>query len=494
MAYMHEELVMDTEEFLRWSTDQAGLHELIAGQPYRAQERDSKFFRVLVNLSSVLKQHLRGSEDTSFIRGQSVVVDEYNVVVPDLMVVPRSDSGRQPRIVFDIVAGRTLAAEIRRRSAAAHLMRSLLEHVTLDVENREAILRRRDATGVWTTTSFREEEVVEFTTLGMSIRVADAFLGLDRNDPALTLREFLTWNADETIRHEFHKGAIITMAGTTVNHNRVVQGINFHLLAQMRSTQCDVFIIDVQLNVEGVPGSYLPDLCVACDPQDLTNDDAIERPLLLIEVLSRSTRAYDRTVKRRSYLQIPTLMEYVLVDYLARRIDIHRREPDGRWSLHQLIGDAPLELKSVDLVIPAEEVYRRVRFADSVRLPTPSQTAATPTPAWRARLEEISHMPVDWDDAGASPVDERALKGATALLQLRPEVARECTIFPTREGGIEIEFIRGDWDLSASFSSDGQIEIFGVEQRGSGELQPQTFGEVGADLLRLLDQFLVSKA
>lgn len=361
MSSLFKELLMTADHFLQWQSDQEVLHELVGGKKFPLPPRDPAFFRALVNVTTAVKRHLGDGELASFIRGQALVIDDYTVIQPDAMVAARIAIQPAPLLVFELVGNEGRAADIVRRSFAARQMPTLREHVSVDMAARSIEVRRRDGGGHWKTQTFREGEVADLSSIALRLDVAAAFKGLDAPDPRLSAQEFLDWDADEDGKHEFIGGRIVSMTGAKFGHVttciNLTTALNLHLL----NTPCRVLMADFRLQGAG-QDYYFPDVSVTCEP--LTEDHvAMRSPLLLIEVLSKSTRAKDRGVKRQAYLRIPSLREYVLVDCLKRRIDIHRRGPDGAWSLHQFIADAPLRLESLDLEIPAAFVFANVPMA-----------------------------------------------------------------------------------------------------------------------------------
>ncbi len=364
MSFMYQELQMTADEFLSWQLDQEELHELSRGHLHALPERDKAFFRVLVNVTAAIRHHLRNSELAVFIRGEPLVIDAHHVMCPDAMVATR----RQPAApvwTLEIVHAASRTADAARRTLALRRLGALAEHVTVDLAARTLRVDRRLASGTWTSVSLAEGEMVDFQALRMRFAVSAAFAGLDGERPALALPEFLAWDRlpgrSGHARYEFSDGAIVALSGARLNHERVVRNVVVAVSEHLDGTGCEVFGSNLRLACDGSEGGFLPDASIVCDAADLANDEEIRRPVVLIEVVSRSTQRRDRSLKREHYLRIPSLKEYVLIDYRQRRIDIHRRQEAGTWSLFQCIAGSPLTLTSIDFVMPADKVYARVR-------------------------------------------------------------------------------------------------------------------------------------
>jgi len=102
---------------------------------------------------------------------------------------------------------------------------------------------------------------------------------------------------------------------------------------------------------------FYPDVFVTCDEADLATDMIFRRPLLVVEVLSESTQAYDRGLKFAAYRQIDALREYVLIDPDNRRVEVFRRNERGNFELIDQTGAPQLELESVQMRLPMGEVF-----------------------------------------------------------------------------------------------------------------------------------------
>ena len=102
----------------------------------------------------------------------------------------------------------------------------------------------------------------------------------------------------------------------------------------------------------------------------------LTNPILLVEVLSPTTEAYDRGAKFAQYRRLESLREYVLVSQTEARVEVFTRG-DGRWTFFEAIGmDAECPLPSLGIALPLAEVYERVVFAPATLRVIPSAPAA----------------------------------------------------------------------------------------------------------------------
>ncbi|WP_437822017.1 Uma2 family endonuclease [Sorangium sp. So ce1078] len=174
-----------------------------------------------------------------------------------------------------------------------------------------------------------------------------------------TYAEYLEQERASPTKHEFLGGESFAMAGGTPEHARLSARVIVALGAQLTRRPCDVFSSDLRVRVLATGLATYPDVSVVCgqlarDPED---KDAVVNPLVLVEVLSDSSEAYDRGEKFAHYRRIPSLKEYVLVSQAHRRIEVFRRNEDSSWTLHEAGPGERARLASIDGVLDVDEIY-----------------------------------------------------------------------------------------------------------------------------------------
>lgn len=172
--------------------------------------------------------------------------------------------------------------------------------------------------------------------------------------------DYLAWEATQAERHEFVDGEVFAMAGAEDRHVTVCLNIAMALRQHLRGTPCRTFMSDMKVQADAASSYFYPDVVVTCSAADADSRQIKREPLLIIEVLSPGTEAYDRGEKFQRYRQIPSLAEYALVDIERRRVDVFRKLPDGLWVLHPFDAEVPVILASVDLTIYAETLYAEI--------------------------------------------------------------------------------------------------------------------------------------
>ncbi|WP_009543207.1 Uma2 family endonuclease [Crocosphaera subtropica] len=163
------------------------------------------------------------------------------------------------------------------------------------------------------------------------------------------------------IKHEYRKGQVYAMVGAKKSH--IVLGANLTTLLNIHlaDSPCLVLNSDIKVRLEEANCYYYPDIAVVCDEREINNtDDFILYPVLLIEVLSKSTEAFDRGQKFSDYQTCPTLKEYVLIHQNEMKIECYYHNESGNWTekIYQ-VGDE-VEFFSINYRGSIEAIYRKV--------------------------------------------------------------------------------------------------------------------------------------
>lgn len=187
----------------------------------------------------------------------------------------------------------------------------------------------------------------------------------------MTLDQFVDWqDTQPEQKYEFYEGIPYAMTGARNAHVVVSLNLATALKSRLRGRPCRAYGPDVNFRVEEIDALFHPDVTVSCDPADHAAKDAIRRPILVIEVLSDSTAAYDLGKKFQAYRQSSSLREVGFIDPEARRVEVFRKGSDGHWVLYDFAGLPEVELASLGVVLPTAEVFEDI---DSIEgAPAPS--------------------------------------------------------------------------------------------------------------------------
>ena len=173
----------------------------------------------------------------------------------------------------------------------------------------------------------------------------------------MTAEKFLAWDKTQTLRHEFMRGEIFAMAGGEDRNNTAALNLVFALRQHLRGSACRVYASDVKLRIDSADCYFYPDVMVTCSAADLEDRLIKREPVLVVEVLSASTAAFDRGEKFAAYRASPKLTEVLLVDVQRRRCDLYRKGADGLWVLHPSEPGAGVRLASVELDVAGTELW-----------------------------------------------------------------------------------------------------------------------------------------
>ena len=174
----------------------------------------------------------------------------------------------------------------------------------------------------------------------------------------LTPEEYFAWEATQLEKHEYINGEVYAMSGGSVNHGRIAIRFTAMFDSHLENTGCITGNSDVKVNIVGSNNYTYPDASVTCDDGDKTTTQYITYPCLIVEVLSASTEAYDRGGKFRMYRQNPALIDYLLVSSTSIEIDLYHKNHAGDWLIINYKAGDIIELKSINLNFPIEQVYR----------------------------------------------------------------------------------------------------------------------------------------
>ena len=178
----------------------------------------------------------------------------------------------------------------------------------------------------------------------------------------LSLEDFLAWENSQPERNEYFRGEVFAMTGARRAHGRVVGNLMRHLGNQLEGSPCQVFAESMKLQI-GDDTILYPDVFITCHPADLATELIFRAPTAVIEVLSPSTQAYDRSKKFALYRRLPSLKEYVLVDPDTRRVESFRVGPGGLWTLHDMSETPSLVLESPPCTVMMDDLFAGVDAA-----------------------------------------------------------------------------------------------------------------------------------
>lgn len=183
--------------------------------------------------------------------------------------------------------------------------------------------------------------------------------------PIFTPEEYLTIDRASQCKNEYYNGEIFAMGGASESHNLIVTNIVRELSLQLKGRPCKVYSSDMRVKVSPLGLYTYPDIIALCGEARFDDEqrDTLLNPALIIEVLSKSTEAYDRGEKFEHYRKIESLTEYVLVSQEKQHIDHYIRQSDNQWLFSEANRkDSIIELSSISCSLPVIEIYDKVEI------------------------------------------------------------------------------------------------------------------------------------
>ena len=179
----------------------------------------------------------------------------------------------------------------------------------------------------------------------------------------ISVRDYLVGERSAKRKHEYVDGVVYAMAGGTVQHSRIASNATGTLHAQLRGHKCQTYNSDIKIRVRMSRGTrfYYPDVSVVCQP-NADRDSFHDAPVVIVEVISESTRRIDEYEKREAYLSIDSLCVYVLVEQASAAVLVYRRGDSG-FDRQVYTGlDAIIPLPEIECELALAELYQNVEF------------------------------------------------------------------------------------------------------------------------------------
>jgi Uma2 family endonuclease len=155
-----------------------------------------------------------------------------------------------------------------------------------------------------------------------------------------SVAEYLAWERTQPDKHEYHLGEVFAMAGGSPRHNFLANAVGAELRTTLRGKGCHVLSSDQRISARPEERYVYADTVVVCGKVELEagTSDVLANPTMVVEVLSRSTAAYDRGEKWDAYQRLPSLTDYLLVSQTTKQIQHYQRQEDGSWRYCRLEG------------------------------------------------------------------------------------------------------------------------------------------------------------
>ena len=175
--------------------------------------------------------------------------------------------------------------------------------------------------------------------------------------------DYLALEEASNTKHEFLNGEIYAMAGGTPEHSALAAAVTISLGGQLRGGPCRVYSSDLRVRVSATGLATYPDVTVACGllERDPESADTVTNPLLVVEVTSKSTEAYDRGQKLDHYRRIPALRAVVLLSHRKPEIELWERGADDQWGSRTFGPGQTANVQDPPVRLDVDEIYAAAR-------------------------------------------------------------------------------------------------------------------------------------
>ena len=180
----------------------------------------------------------------------------------------------------------------------------------------------------------------------------------------LTPEEYLALERKSEIKHEYFAGEMFAMVGASKRHNLIMSNIIRILGNQLLDRPCNVYPSDMRVKVSATGKYTYPDVVVACEEEkfDDAENDTLLNPVVIIEVLSESTEAYDRGKKIEQYQYIDSLTEYLLISQEPYRIEQYVRQSNKEWRYFEYHrAEDSVRINEIGCELTLKDVYAKVQ-------------------------------------------------------------------------------------------------------------------------------------
>lgn len=180
-----------------------------------------------------------------------------------------------------------------------------------------------------------------------------------------TPEEYLALEREAPFKSEYHAGEIFAMAGASPAHNIIVANLLRELGNQLKGSPCIPFASDLRVKIERTGLYTYPDVTILCGEARFDDErrDTLLNPTVIVEVLSESTKNYDRGVKFAHYRSLASLKDYLIIDQETPHAELHRPQPDGTWTIRDFDGlEMVVTLASINCEVKLAEIYEKIDF------------------------------------------------------------------------------------------------------------------------------------
>ena len=179
----------------------------------------------------------------------------------------------------------------------------------------------------------------------------------------LTPEEYLASERVAEYKSEYIDGVMYPLAGVNAQHSLLASAVLAQLNFQLKDAAYLVLNSDLKVRVPSRQQFHYPDVIVVCDEPHYADDeqDVLLNPLLLVEVLSKSTAGYDRRQKFLYYQELESFRAYLLIAQNEPLVQHHLKQPNGSWLVTRIAGlEQSVELTTINRRLRLKDIYAKV--------------------------------------------------------------------------------------------------------------------------------------
>ena len=176
----------------------------------------------------------------------------------------------------------------------------------------------------------------------------------------ISIEDYLFHERKAELKHEYFQGEIFAMSGASFKHNRISTNTIFSLRSSLKGKTCFPYGSDLRIHIPENSFFTYPDISVICGEIESTDDkfDTATNPKVIFEILSPSTKNYDKGGKFSLYRQIQSLQDYVLIDSESVMVEKFSKNNDSSWTLHEFKKTTDsFEITSIEVVLVLSDLY-----------------------------------------------------------------------------------------------------------------------------------------
>ena len=180
-----------------------------------------------------------------------------------------------------------------------------------------------------------------------------------------TFEEYLTFDGQTLEKYEYHNGEVVAMSGGSLNHAKIGGNVvtAFNNALDKLDKNCSATNSELKVYMETINRSVYPDVMLYCGDAAhyKEKNNIITNPTLIVEVLSKSTKSYDKGLKFEQYRTLPTFREYMIVYQTIPKVQTWYKEAENLWRISSAFGlDSAIKLYSMGCTITLKNIYKRV--------------------------------------------------------------------------------------------------------------------------------------